>query len=259
MRTDGASRTALGVAARRLALPRPSSPTGDPQAEERLARHLIEGAPVPAGSGQFTGWIAARTKFFDAEVMAALAAHMPQIVIVGAGYDGRALRFRAPGVQFFELDHPLTQRDKRERLAVIGVRSDDVVFVSADFILDDVGKALEAARHVATRPTLFICEGVLRYLPEDAIQSLMQRLAQRAAPGSALAVSISTRDPGAETEEARRQREAHEAALAAAGEAVLSVLPRATALGWLSAAGWTVLVEAVQDTGEGRLLVRATR
>lgn len=134
-----------------------------------------------------------------------------------------------------------------------------MVFASADFIVDDVGAALEAAGHVAADPTLFICEGVLRYLTEDAIRSLLTRLARRAAPGSVLAVSISTRDPAAETAEARQQREAHEARLAAAGEAVLTVPPREAALGWLSAAGWTVPANAVHDTGEGRLLVRATR
>jgi methyltransferase (TIGR00027 family) len=257
MRTDGPSLTALGVAARRLALTRPSSPTGDPGAEDRLARHLLDSAPAQAGWRSFTGWVVARTIFFDAELMAALAAGVPQIVLVGAGYDGRALRFRTPGVRFFELDHPLTQGDKRQRLAAVGARSDDVVFVAADFVADDVGHALQAAGHVADRPTLFLCEGVLRYLPDDAIRSLLERTAQRAAPGSTLAVSITTRDPGTEPEETRQQREAREAKLAALGEAVLTVPPRATALGWVLAAGWTVV--AVEDSGEGRLLVRATR
>jgi methyltransferase (TIGR00027 family) len=259
MRTDGPSRTALGVAARRLALDRPSSPTGDPEAEDRLARHLIDSAPALPGSGDLTDWVVTRTKFFDAEVVAALAAHVPQVVLVGAGYDGRALRFRTPGVRFFELDHPLTQRDKRERLGAVGARSDDLVFASADFTVDDVGEVLEAAGHVATRLTLFVCEGVLRYLPEEAIRSLLRRLAQRAARGSALAVSISTREEGADAADVRHRREVREARLAAAGEAVLTVPPRAIALGWLSAAGWAVPAGAVEDSGEGRLLVRATR
>lgn len=254
------------VAARRLAMQRPSSPTGDPQAEERLARQLIEGAPgssewelrsASSGADHLSNWVVARTEFFDAEVMAAVAAHVPQVVIAGAGYDGRALRFRTPDVRFFEIDHPLTQRDKRERLAAIGAHTEDVTFASADFLVDDVGDALEAAGHVAAAPTLFLCEGVLRYLTEEAILRLLQRLDQRAAPGSVLAVSISTRDPG-ETPEDRQQREAREAKLAAAGEAVLTVPPRATALGWLSAAGWVVAPGAVQDCGQGRLLVRAT-
>jgi len=259
MRTDGPSRTALGVAARRLALQRPCSATGDPDAEDRLARHLIDGAPSPMGSLRLSDWVAARTTFFDAAVVAALAGGVSQVVLVGAGYDGRALRFRTPGVKFFELDHPLTQRDKRERLAAIGARTEDVGFATADFIVDDIGVALEAAGHAAARPTLFVCEGVLRYLTEDTIQSLLRRLAARAAPGSVLAVSITTRDPGAETAALREQREVLEARLAAGGEAVLTVPLRAIALGWLSAAGWTVPAEAVHDAGEGRLLVRATR
>ena len=259
MRTDGPSLTARGVAARRLELQRPSSPTGDPEAEERLTRHLVEGATVPPGLGRATGWVDARTTFFDAEVLGALAVPVAQVVIVGAGYDGRALRFRTPGVRFFEVDHPLTQRDKRARLATLGARSDDVVFASADFTVDDVGKVLNAAGHSASSRTLFLCEGVLRYLPEGAIRSLLARLAHRAAPGSVLAVSITTREPGAESAEAREERQVHDARFAAAGEAVLTVPPRETALGWLSDAGWLVPADAVHDSGDGRLLVRATR
>jgi methyltransferase (TIGR00027 family) len=126
-------------------------------------------------------------------------------------------------------------------------------------MVDDVGEALAAGGHVAGARTLFVCEGLLRYLTEDAIRRLLERLARRAAPGSFLAVSIATRDPGAETAEAREQREAHEARLAEAGEAVLTVPPRAMALGWLSAAGWAVSEDAVHESGVGRLLVRATR
>jgi O-methyltransferase involved in polyketide biosynthesis len=45
--------------------------------------------------------IAARTVFVDEQVMAAIAAGLRQIVICGAGYDDRALRFRTSGVRFF--------------------------------------------------------------------------------------------------------------------------------------------------------------
>jgi methyltransferase (TIGR00027 family) len=240
-------------------LPRPSSPTGDPAAEDRLARDLIRGEPDEAAADTLGSWVAARTEFFDREVLAALAAHVGQVVIVGAGYDGRALRFRTPGVRFFEIDHPLTQRDKRQRLEAVGARTDDVAFGAADLMVDDIDEVLGAVGHVASQPTLFLCEGLLRYLSEGAIRSLLLRLAPRAAPSSVLSVSIATRDPGDESVEARAHREARETRLAAAGEPVLTVPPRAVALEWLARAGWAVAKDAVEDSGSGRLLVRATR
>src|SRR3954451_5426825 len=42
--------------------------------------------------------------------------HEP-VIVPRAGYDCRALRFRTPGVRFFEVDHPATRHDKRARLA----------------------------------------------------------------------------------------------------------------------------------------------
>ncbi len=262
MRSDGPSLTARGVAAQRLLLDRPASRTGDPRADERLAQNLAAGL-VP-GRSDFGSWVAQRTRFIDAELTAALAAPIRQVVIAGAGYDGRALRFRTPGVRFFELDHPLTQADKRNRLAAVGAAVDDVVFASADFILDDVAGALETAGHDATAPTFFVCEGVLRYLPEPAFRGLLRALAQRAAPGSVLTTTISTRDAGDESDTAAHARLAHEDRLAAAGEPVLTVPPRAVALDWLRDAGWISAV--VHDLGDlspgevrGRLLVRATR
>jgi O-methyltransferase involved in polyketide biosynthesis len=88
---------------------------------------------------------------------------------------------------------------------------------------------------------------------------MLRGLADRAAPGSVLAASISTRETGAESLEARKERQAREERLAASGEAVLTVPRRATALTWLSDTGWVVPANAVQDSEDGRLLVRAVR
>ena len=78
----------------------------------------------PSGTGGQGASLIARTRFFDDRVLAALSAGIRQVVILGAGYDDRALRFRSPGVRFFELDHPATQADKARRLRAMkaGVR-----------------------------------------------------------------------------------------------------------------------------------------
>src|SRR5438477_9726449 len=111
---DGrASVTAQRVAAVRGKLPRTSTPTGDPDGDERLSADVAAGSPPPRPG--LVSYIAARTRFFDEEVLAAMAGGIEQVVVAGAGYDGRAMRFRSPKVRFFELDHPATQRDKRRR------------------------------------------------------------------------------------------------------------------------------------------------
>ena len=103
----------------------------------------------------------ARTRFFDDQVLAAVRAGVPQVVICGAGYDDRALRFRSPGVRFFELDHSATQADKARLLRAMGTDLQSVVLAPADFRDDDAAAALAAAGHDASRPTLFLCEGLL--------------------------------------------------------------------------------------------------
>ena len=50
-------------------------------------------------------WIKQRTEFIDETLDAFLAANAgasPQVVLIGAGYDTRALRYRASAARFFE-------------------------------------------------------------------------------------------------------------------------------------------------------------
>lgn len=264
MRPDAPSLTAAGVAAARAVLERPSTPTGDPDADDRLTASL---ATASAGDTarprerphEFLRYIAVRTRFFDDAVTRAIDDGIRQIVLLGAGYDGRALRFRTPGVRFFEVDHPATQRDKRARLDALGIDCHDVTFVAADFTEPRLGDELARGGHDDRSPSLFTCEGVLRYLPDHAFRGLLTAAAARAAPGSVFAASISTRERATSESAERQEREAR---LAAIGEPVLTVPDRATALSWLAEAGWPdVAVDEVArhapGTRAGRLLVRA--
>jgi methyltransferase (TIGR00027 family) len=186
---EAISRTSQAVALLRAEMERPATPAGDPAAQRRLC----------AGMRPIRGWvrprIIARTQFFDQQVLAAIEAGVPQVVICGAGYDDRALRFRSPGTEFFELDHPATQADKARRLAEFGA-SDDVALAPADFRVDDVAAVLAAAGHDTARPTLFLCEGLIIYLEAAVIGRLLGGLRSRAAGGSALAASLATHPEG---------------------------------------------------------------
>jgi methyltransferase (TIGR00027 family) len=93
-------------------------------------------------------------------------------------------------VRFVELDHPDTHHDKRRILGELGADATDVAFAAADFISDDVGAAMAAAGHDATRPSTFLVEGLVVYLDDATVRRLLLALRERAAPGSRLAISI---------------------------------------------------------------------
>jgi len=268
MRADEPSATAVGVALIRATLDRPSTPTGDPAADDTLTRSLLgdgadpttAGGDVEATHRGIVRFMAERTAFFDTAALRAIAAGTDQIVILGAGYDGRGLRFRSPGVTFYEVDHPATQADKLARLHRLGIATDAITFVAADLTEPGLDDTLAAAGHRADTPTLFVVEGLLRYLPERTFRELPAILAARAAPGSEMAASVVTVAPD-EDAAAAAAREEQDRRMADLGEAVLTVPPRDTALRWIGEAGWTIEsaddVVNEHDAPTGRLLVLA--
>src|SRR5690348_8576517 len=63
----------------------------------------------------------------------------PQVVILGAGLDGRAWRMpELADADVFEVDHPDSQRDKRERAAALTPTARAIHFVPVDFTRDDL-------------------------------------------------------------------------------------------------------------------------
>jgi methyltransferase (TIGR00027 family) len=130
--------------------------------------------------------MAARTVAVDDAIR---DAHAPQLVILGAGLDGRAWRLpELEAVSVFEVDHPDTQRDKRERVRQLSPKSQDIRFVPVDFERDELGPALANAGHDETRRTTWVWEGVVMYLSRNDIEATLAVVAQRSAAGSQLIV-----------------------------------------------------------------------
>lgn len=239
MLDDQASTTARRVAAQRLTFPREPADYGAPGDDVRL-HERVAGAVAPRRR-PLSRYLAARTRFVDRAVVAAIAQGVDQIVSVGAGYDGRSLRYAHPGVRWFELDHPATQADKRAVLADLGIDAGGTTFVPADFGRDDVAAALTAAGHDPARPSLFTCEGVAGYLDRAVLAGLLRSLRAAAGPGSTFALTLSL-EPQTATGRARRQRLA--GAVAAVGEPLRSALALGEMDAFLGDAGW----EAVSAT-----------
>lgn len=232
LRMNRVSVTSQAVALTRAEIERPHSAEGDPDAQRRLCADMSFTPPAWLRPS-----IAVRTEFVDEQVQSAIARGVRQVVICGAGYDDRGLRFRTAGVRFFELDHPSTQADKARLLQEMGA-GEDVVLAAVDFRADDTGAVLERAGHDARQPTLFICEGLMVYLDQATSRQLLGALASRASAGSVLAVSLSTHGDGLDSAEvlaaanARRRR--------SDAEPWLTILPLADYLALLEQAGWAV-------------------
>jgi methyltransferase (TIGR00027 family) len=135
--------------------------------------------------------VALRTRALDDALRASLDAGAKQIVVLGAGLDGRAFRMRElASVKVYEVDHPSTQRDKRERLSKTDIQSiADVTFVSVDFEKDQVDESLVHAGFSRNVPAFWIWEGVTVYLTRDAVTSTLHAMARVSAPGSRVALT----------------------------------------------------------------------
>jgi methyltransferase (TIGR00027 family) len=238
----GPSVTARRVAAHRLGFDRVPAAYGDPAADDALAADVAAGQVAPAS--RMRDYLAARTSFFDRTVTGAIDRGVRQVVVGAAGYDGRAFRYAKPGVRWFEVDHPATQRDKLERLGRLGVATGQVRFVEADFTRDPVADRLRAAGLDPGAPGLFLLEGVAVYLEPAVLEAVLDQFRQVAAPGSRLAISVSLsrgHDDGA--------RARFQAAVAALGEPARSTFTADEAEDLLARTGWRVTADREQPAG----------
>lgn len=134
-----------------------------------------------------------RTRFIDEKLSKALQNGATQVVILGAGFDSRAYRFRPqyPDVHFIEVDYGPTQEYKRKRVAALfGEAPPNVRFAAIDFTKDKLGDVLSKAGYRAAERTFFIWEGVTYYLPEAAVRDTLQYIANNAAAGSTIATDF---------------------------------------------------------------------
>lgn len=213
MRDDAPSRTAQWVAAARgmgRLLPEAVRIADDPYglvfASPSIARLVDRTRDERPGRAQAIArvpglslWIAymqVRTRLIDDAVRAFVAGAGRQVVVLGAGYDCRALRLpELAGARVFEVDHPATQGHKRAVLDRLGARS-PAHYLAWDFEthpMDDLPGALADAGHDPAAPTLTIWEGVTMYLTEAAIDTSLRAIAGWSAAGSALALTYMTR------------------------------------------------------------------
>jgi methyltransferase (TIGR00027 family) len=132
---------------------------------------------------------AVRTHFFDGYFRAAAAAGVRQAVILAAGLDSRAYRLDwPPDTVVYEIDQPKVLQYKTATLASRGAAPTAPRRPVAIDLREDWAAALLAAGFERDRPTAWLAEGLLSYLPSDAQDRLFQMCTELSAPGSELAV-----------------------------------------------------------------------
>jgi len=162
-----------------------------------LLAHRVTGYVLQTFRYPFVGEItiqnqgAARQTFYDRVVQQYLP-EMAQFVILGAGFDTRALNLpKDARVRSFEIDTPATVAVKREMLAKAGIDPTGVVFTAADFEKEDWLAKLIDAGFDPSQPTLFIWEGVTPYLNRSAVEDTLRKIANTA-KGSVVAFDYFT-------------------------------------------------------------------
>ena len=151
-----------------------------------------------------------RTRFIDENLEKAVNAGAEQVVILGAGFDSRAYRFRQllSKVKVFELDFGPTQEYKKRRVvATLGPPPSNLVYVPVDFTRQSLMVVLRQAGYQAQRKTFFIWEGVTMYLPAEAVRTTLQFVTKNSAPGSSIVfdhLSTTAVDPALASEQRRR-------------------------------------------------------
>ena len=120
----------------------------------------------------------ARTKYIDELLEVSIAQGARQLIILGAGFDTRALRLDClKNLPVIEFDLPETARFKRLALqAATGGLPEHVRYYEADFNKQDLDELL-ADKQVDTRiPTTVIWEGVTNYLTPASVNTIFRVL-----------------------------------------------------------------------------------
>ena len=205
MRDDSPSRTAAFVsAARQLGQLLPENvrlvddPYGVAFVSPAIARWIekridkLRPLATSPGLAQWILYMQVRTRVIDDALRGFVAGGGRQLVILGAGFDCRALRLpELADVRVLEVDHPATQARKKGVLAQLGAHSPSE-YVTWDFEarpMEDLPDVLDEAGLDLARPTFTIWEGVTMYLTEPAIDASLRAIRAWSAPGSQLALT----------------------------------------------------------------------
>ncbi|MEU7023748.1 SAM-dependent methyltransferase [Streptomyces sp. NPDC048717] len=185
---EAVSRTAQWTAAARaLETEREDRLFADPYARtvaDQIGFELLERY---AGGGTVP-FLAIRTTYLDRAIVKTVQERgIRQVVFLAAGMDTRFFRLPWPdGVTVYELDRPALLDAKADMLKDEPQPAGRTrITVPVDLTQDWTGPLKEAGWK-SDEPVLWVVEGLLFFLPEQAVRTLISTLSAHAAPGSVL-------------------------------------------------------------------------
>jgi methyltransferase (TIGR00027 family) len=136
--------------------------------------------------------IVLRTRFFDDFLQRINQENtIHQVVFLAAGMDTRAFRLPWPeNTSLFELDQAAVMQEKNETLAAFGAQARCRRAVIAQDLTEPWQEGLQEAGFQPEQPSLWLLEGFLFYLPNEAIWRILEDVTRLAAPGSWLGFDI---------------------------------------------------------------------
>ena len=145
----------------------------------------------PWGMQPMTDLMAVRTRLIDQFITDATASGIRQAVILASGLDARGYRLSWPAdTVVFEIDQRQVTDFKTATLAAVGAEPTvDLRAVPID-LRDDWPAALRQEGFDAHRPTVWVAEGLLAFLPPEAQDRLLDNITDLSARGSRLVVEI---------------------------------------------------------------------
>ena len=157
--------------------------------DEELLKTLADGSWSPVDFPRMRTNFGLRNRYAEDELFQAVQRGVSQYIMLGAGLDSFA--YRRPDfmrtVEVYEVDHPASQRWKRERVAELGIETPAKLhYVPIDFEQETLAKGLQAGGVNRHARAFFSWLGVIQYLTLEAALQTLREVARASAPGSEL-------------------------------------------------------------------------
>lgn len=213
MKTNRASSTARGIAASTILLAaEPHQPSLVAEGARELCEVFLSGSLTDrllAASARhlltrcFWRWLERHTlpgiifhywhrkRWIEKQCRFAIAEGFTRVVVVGAGFDTLGIRLSREfeELEVIEIDHPATQEVKRSSLA-----SNDIA-LAENFQFSAIDLRHDPLPIHDTKPTIFILEGLLMYLPEEDVSRIFRAMRRSPCDRVRIIFSFMTRWP----------------------------------------------------------------
>ena len=134
-------------------------------------------------------YVISRTKYIDKIIKKEIEKSIDQIIILGAGFDSRAIRFEKINktTTFFELDSIHTQEAKIRQFKKKGISlPGKTIYIPIDFNVDSISDKILQNGFNPNKKALLLMEGLIMYLKNEEVSELFKLLYKLSSVGSSV-------------------------------------------------------------------------